>query len=178
MINKIIKSTLKCGIAMSILLTAVDIIEVNATEESGDLETEITETLENTLNEYADTIDNTNSPSKSTNSIENFEKSDEINRLPNTNMAMQNSRDSIDGITKRTQITSIALKENNKGQIYVKNGENYQLQLVDQEGNSVDATLLNFVANKTDGNITVDEKGLVSAVKESTKPNNNGGIGT
>ena len=68
-------------------------------------------------------------------------------------------------------IISLELSENNKGQIYVKNGESYQLEALDQDGNPVDTTLLSFKANDADGNIAVNDSGLVTAVKESTSTN-------
>lgn len=116
MFNSIIKLVLKCGIIMSILLTTVDIIEVNATEESVDSETKTTETLENISEEDIDTIDKTAVSPKNdetissfepTNSTEIFEKSNEINSLSIANISMQNSQDSIDGITKQIQITMV-----------------------------------------------------------------------
>lgn len=75
--------------------------------------------------------------------------------------------------TKATapEITDITLAENNKSLVYLPVGETLQLQVHDQEGNEIEASLLEYTVSTTKGYINVNDEGLVSAVKEGSVMN-------
>lgn len=68
-----------------------------------------------------------------------------------------------------SEITELGLTENNKKLVYLPLGEQMQLTVQDQNGETVDPSLLNFELNTKNGFISVDENGLIEALKQSTK---------
>ena len=69
------------------------------------------------------------------------------------------------------EITEISLKENDKDYDYVNVGEIRQLELIDQTGNTIDPSLLDFKLSNTKGYISIDENGLITGQKQATSTN-------